>query len=62
MSAEQIHDADVVPEPGADVVRSTAIVPHAGSTELIVAASPAEQIRQTARWRLAAGISGLAAP
>ena len=43
----EIQEADVVPEAEVLPVRSTAVVPHAGgTTELIVAASPAEQIRQ----------------
>lgn len=43
----EIQEADVVPEAEVVPVRSTAVVPHTGgSTELIVAASPAEHIRQ----------------
>lgn len=45
MSGEQVVDADVVPDeetPG----QSLAVVSRSGSTELIVAASPAEQIRR----------------
>lgn len=42
---ERVVDADVVPEDSPST-RSVAVVPHSGSTELISAASPAEQIER----------------